>query len=529
MDPFESFPSELCLAIFERLYPRQKKDMIRLTHASPVMFREYSLSRKLRLARLFVTDKLSDGLINDAMAVALFPPPRAASLDDYVDAAERHMAKWGAQTLPNPVRENNLDGILMLERIYRQLRVFVEDYCAKATAEFPPRAYVCLPNFNSSESQLLFKGQKIDNGFDIDTLTTSESHRILKAFLWYELNRKIDQVYRASDEEFQLPFHVGFEARMRLIEPWRDRFNAVPVWEREAVRCVFGYIEDLYKALFAQVFDEWLPHPPTCATPPLGAKKHSRFGLLFPDNIVFGGLYWYSCEAFDHNGGLKQLSNPFAGLDPITHILGAVSAQQNGFSRFKKWCHDSHEAYPRANATTPRWRNPYLCIDRLAAPQKTCLFRYRQHPWDQGPGMCRILQSRLPEKTPRDPQRQWKVDRLHHKMFRQRAWVFFDDERLYPGRDIETHFPELEELQRQRMLMGRKEYRATNRLQAQRRSQKWHDVFDELSPAAVVEEEDSDESFEIVEERTELPRFFDDRAAKGLIPFWRGHPLIGRR
>lgn len=505
MDFFSKLPAELRVMILSQLY-FQSDALLQLIQASPAMFRQYN-SSTAHILRSCLTRHFDDSLINDAMAVVLFPQPSSSSFSEHAHSINRHLQSWDAQTLPNPIRGKDLDGMMRLGRLFKTLRVYIQDYLAKATAAFPPRAYLWLPNPNGS--QLTFKGKKISNGFDMDDLSQDESFRLLRAFLWFELRCKLDEPYPLPDKALG---EMGCDRlRHHANSAWVRRVYKIPNWEVEAIICVSGYVRSLYDTLFAQCGDIWLPYVPTCATPPLGSTRHSPLGLLFPDNICFTAGSWKN-DAYLQGMDLGPLVQFSHGLDPITNMLAAITGQRAGFSRFKKWLYNFNDVRrPRT-----RWHGSHV----LTLPRAKRITILEPRHWQNGPGVSRILRFRL---LPQIPQNNWRNKELgtqQRTAFRQRAWVFFDDARFYPNHDLDAHFPAIMELKRQNDLMQHEYYLAPDVMRAQRRSQKWHDDFDEISPAGIVEEDDGGVKLEVEDRNLSPPRFFDERRSRKLIPFW---------
>ncbi|KAF5623666.1 hypothetical protein F25303_11770 [Fusarium sp. NRRL 25303] len=76
---------------------------------------------------------------------------------------------------------------------------------------------------------------------------------------------------------------------------------------------------------------------------------------------------------------------------------------------------------------------------------------------------------------------------LQKKVFEQRAWVFFNDARLYPSRSIARHFPSVAFLENEgdKMVWFQGWQHNSARIRALCRSQKWHDDYKKEKNAEV--------------------------------------------
>lgn len=114
--------------------------------------------------------------------------------------------------------------------------------------------------------------------------------------------------------------------------------------------------------------------------------------------------------------------------------------------------------------------------------------------------------------------------RFHLNTYRQRAWPFFDNERLYPGTDGLHHFPTMEDIVEQgRLVEQRFAYPEGQRERL--RSQRWQDHFARRSPGNEFESWADDEvglNPGTHDERI-LQRLFEDPVAGPPIAYWRRH------
>ncbi|KAI1045009.1 hypothetical protein LB505_013340 [Fusarium chuoi] len=398
MDPFNTIPAELRLQIF--LYLQSKTTISSLIQASPIMLVQY-LGYKSTIVRTLLESDFDDQMIQDAMGIILFPSLREARSS--VTLVYAHLRSWKAFKLPNPLDTREAFLIDQLDKLHSLLMVFVEDYVTKATAAFPPREYVCLPQPTHSQSHLVFKGQKVSKRFDSSNLSGGERRRLLRAFLRVELLSLVQKAMGFKGEDI---------IKTLFMSPLTSRLEGR---DQEAIRCVSVYTSSLYGAIFAHCADAWLPE----------ADAPPETGLLFPDNLFVDPIQ------YARDVGIKT-TEEWSAID---------SMAQYGFSLILR-----------------------IIRFAIARPQdskaleifvkKVCSFRM-----DRSSDTEDLFGRRLPVRgyhTPDhsirysttasgqgfDDQRWWKSlgKRLSHfygqaiqnKIFQQRAWPFFDDHRHYP-------------------------------------------------------------------------------------------------
>lgn len=292
---------------------------------------------------------------------------------------------------------------------------------AKATSPYPPRAYLCLPDFSSSPTRMTFKGEVISEGVRIETLRESERKFLLWAFLRYELVCKVNYpVWRRCPR---------LTNDLRNFQP-----RMLKAWEKEALCCVQNYVYSLYGAMFAQCGDAWLPDLPPGSASPRAETLVSDSSLLYPDNLLFD----FSRYADDvgisdaHPYLLRQF-----GFNLLTNLIAASQASTHGYAEFWQWI----EAFTYHTTKFYRFEWPF------DNPNMPYFVGHNAQPWEDARGMCRTLYPSLlgPNLRP-FLAREYDYFRTRLKILRQRGWVFFDDARLYPGGDDLTHFPSLSEL-----------------------------------------------------------------------------------
>lgn len=436
-DPFAKLPSELRRQVL--LLTDCKSSILRIIQASPIMLQEY-LAQKKHIIRQVMAAEFDDQMIQDAMAIILLPIPRSTHWNKLSKRQSRpiceHILAWSESQLPDPIKEGNDDLLGQLNKLHSQLLVLVEDYITKATASFPPREYLCLPHVQQplTEGHLMFRGVKVTPRFNSANLTSLERKRVIKAFLLYELFCKVSNAPHASS----------------LVRQYRE----VSYVEYEALGCVHNYIRSLYGAMFAQCNDGWLPSTSTGA--PLGP------GLLFPDTFYFdANSYSTNIDMFG-NIPRYDMGASFSstGLDYLTIFLGYDLANP-----------DEREALKAQIEYVWGFERPF-----------------RSRKWDIS---FALLLTTKPTYESSSMYKQLSLNRdntLRHKIFQQRAWVFFDNSRFYPQESPERpNFPSesflmeepTKEYSKRAWSYNPKEERGL------RRSQRWHDGRDRASGSNV--------------------------------------------
>ncbi|KAF4456135.1 hypothetical protein F53441_1690 [Fusarium austroafricanum] len=271
----------------------------------------------------------------------------------------------------------------------------------------------------------MFNGQKVTARFNASNLTDTERNRFMKAFLLYELNCRVKT--SSAEIESMLP---------------RRELDAT---EEEAIRCVNSYVCSLYGAMFAQCGGAWLLDQTSLET-----------GLLFPDTFYFNHeIYASDMGQLGHArlGYVREVENKveakFArfGLRPFIEFLGYdmsdLRGKQDLKMRLKDWYSEQAEYSHKSGVLCSTERN----ITSHTSP----------------------IYSQLSSEANTELQR---------NIYRQRAWVFFDNRRFYSkgsaGRPI---FPTQSFLNKEPSKQVWVEGWFDNPRQARalRRSKRWHD------------------------------------------------------
>ncbi|KPM39027.1 hypothetical protein AK830_g7533 [Neonectria ditissima] len=249
---------------------------------------------------------------------------------------------------------------------------FMEDYLTKATALFPPREYLCLPNLSSTQRFVAYKGRIVSTRFDASDLTDVERKRLLKAFLRCELTCKIS--YAQDLEQLLWDEDALYRYRGRKFRPS----------EHEAIKCVYRYMESLYGAMFAHCSDSWLPDIPT------DSLSSRNTGLLYPDTLYFNANIYASDMGWqDYVGSISEMLAYF-GFGLITALLRSATAGKHGRDYLKRWFMDLHKTRTRGYLLSyPSSQNPDHSLEGT-----------KEEHYRDGPGMYRMLYDRISKSFP---------------------------------------------------------------------------------------------------------------------------------
>lgn len=349
------------------------------------------------------------------MAIILFPPGMNAGHQSVPH--DVHWLSWSRRGFPNPLtRRAPMDQSLIkeIDKLYRQMLVFIEDYLTKATAICPAREYLCLPH---PKGRLTFKDRPICTRLDVAQCHDTERRQFLRAFLRYELICKFCS-YSGGDQRwylrlYSLTHHLGQS-------------------EREALSCVGGYLGSLYRAMLAQcrnsdppetnraIFAYWAPDV-------FGNRNHDRT-FLYPDRLCG----WLACF----------------GFDPAATLVARMTAGHHQRAIARRWFRNlakkelTYGFYPRINGAQT--------VSSIIGARDVLLGEDKSYT--EGPGLYRMLYPRLTSgwadyqaynANPWFQARSCKTlyQRTLFMIYRYRAWAFFDDGRLFKSQGGWPLFP----------------------------------------------------------------------------------------
>ncbi|PHH79474.1 hypothetical protein CDD80_4701 [Ophiocordyceps camponoti-rufipedis] len=214
MDHFPRLPSEISLAILESAETWQ--DMVKMSHESSTLFR-YRMTFTSHLNAFYLAKKLlrvfTPDLVQDAMGILHFPE-ESGDEESHKEDVDEHLRKWAAKTLPDPIRDRDVGEMKRLERLFKQLRRYMDDYLSKATeTKVHPRfAYAHLPVWANADLHRAYMKPRLvcprPTDKDIMSapfrpkgpacfkiLSSTEKYRFLRSFLRLELYSKLYAEY----------------------------------------------------------------------------------------------------------------------------------------------------------------------------------------------------------------------------------------------------------------------------------------------------------------------------------------------
>ncbi|KAI7771512.1 hypothetical protein LZL87_010952 [Fusarium oxysporum] len=208
--------------------------------------------------------------------------------------------------------------------------------------------------------------------------------------------------------------------------------------EAEAPRCVYYYMKDLYGAVFAHYADSWLPDIPPETVAETG-KLVPDDGLRFPDSM------WFSSNAYVKDALVEEPKTRelgFLGFDLMNRLLSAPRHDRGCPIRLMEWL-----AKIPMRLRQKDWTHDLQMYDlfREAGSYNELDNRY----WDEWSEIGQVLLDNY--SITFDPMVLIFSDYydLQQKIYRQRAWEFFDYAGYYPGGSISRHFPILDQFEKQ--------------------------------------------------------------------------------
>lgn len=430
MDPFNNLSPAILREILIHLPDRQ--DVVSFNHASPALYRQQAMLQVFAEkcdSKRYLHDS---SLVQDAMAVLLFPTSTPTiHPSGRIAAIDTHLQTWGAKQFPDPFLGADIPSMRALDSLYQKICLYVKDYLSKATSGYLPWAYRRLPAWShpdfaqGSNQRLLRTSPDLCNAdFDTDLLTLDEHRQIFRAFLRYELlckiygpvsrrelaadpeacdltclnsNRTSDAYddHDGDDEPHHRPGSRFQHWDWAILSSYENTAPFLP--DLQLLACVREYVLTLYGALIASEVHANLPrllegstrYPHLEYAPEVGEDE-------FPDDGIAAD--W-------DDAGEQGWSQPLvsilacAGFDVLTGVLAS------GSSRFRRLVHDLmvDEYGPRPLTEDDEYGHQPLTEDAVD------VF------WHRSSRTCEDCCGEL------------------MRLYRQRAWALFDDDRLYPG------------------------------------------------------------------------------------------------
>lgn len=433
MDVFSKMPSLVLTHIFAQI--QSERDILQLIRASPEALRHYVQYRRSimrhRIAEILAID-CHGSIIQDAQAVIHFPPADTNSPVSTTSmlTVTQCLSSWKHRRFPENSRQYDAENISRLYHFFSRLITFIEDYLAKSLDPFPARACITLPEISSIVPRMHFKGREADiEPVAFGAMRESERRRLLQAFVRYELLCKVYHPKVWPNLEGTTYADIVTSSHERL-----------SLKEYEELYCVHEYLKSLYGAVFAQCQDSWFPDRPTCSefnvaavnqtveVEPETLNSCTNYGLLFPDNVYFD-MQQYSCGFT--NRMVRDIL-PCLGFDVLgSAILNLATDGTNG-QYLRNWF--DALSYQYSTDCTPWTSNPHfvgrhksLSVDdrdiwdwQMRMENYIDSFRFKPS----------VMYSPLPDIDVEQQIRQFRIHNIQLKIFRQRAWVFFDDSRM---------------------------------------------------------------------------------------------------
>ncbi|KAG4277207.1 hypothetical protein FPRO04_07504 [Fusarium proliferatum] len=429
MDPFNSLPPEIRLKIL--LLITSKFSISSIIRASPTMLQQY-LERRKHIRKNLIAADFDEEMMQDALAIILFPTERGTQAYR-LQLVRDHLKRWLDKDLASPLTNQNDYLFQLLDDLHSMLLHFIQDYCSKATASYMPREYICLPGVHSPspKAQLYFRREPVTSSFNPDSLTTSELKRFLRAFLLYQLNCKVNKSLGTSPN----PNNPLNNLPKRAIHPSED----------EAIRCVHTYVRSLYGACIAQRDDGFLPSSPD------GSAFEAA--LVFPDNFCFDP------DLYTGDRGLRGNYH-----DDVTSHLAKLGLDQIAkFTRYRFGVSSDNTSFDQ------EFDKVFKSLSYRMGPYQHVITRVEASEGSSSPTYER-LSARLSQSNT-----------IQVQICQHRAWVFFDNCRLYPpGTPARPRFPTESFLSREadRKIRLDDSLRPYSELmRSERRSQKWQDEY----------------------------------------------------
>ncbi|OBS18914.1 hypothetical protein FPOA_10640 [Fusarium poae] len=446
-----------------------------------------------------IPSNVESELIQDAMAIIRF--------NESMGNKEKtifFLERWLVKCLP-PF-ETNAD-ITKLHRLFTRIGFFIEDYMTKATSASPTEAYLSLPRMKFTNT--------LNRRVTLDDLTWPEKHRLFRAFFKFEVLMKIydPRLKQSMDENYYR-------------ENAYDLLQELDPWIHESVLCVFGYVEACYGVIFAQLKKT---HEAAVGI----AETARRKPCLFPDNLYFSSdahftdiylprdcfsiSWWLSCH----------------GLDLLVHVLTQMRQTPESRERLRSWIYSiSFEV------RAPFTRLYDIERRKLFVHRPVCLSQVFAHTDNSLAYHLRQIDGTLEEDDASDsssassdsiyvfyPSRMPEEDLqapIQFQIYRQRAWIFCDNWRLYRTPLFE-HFPSPESIEIQQEAVESCYPITSLRERQRRRSPEWHDYWAgrTLEPPP---ERARNHFWEVEFEKNDIcdiSHFYDCVTDEGLSTFWR--------
>ncbi|KAF5002040.1 hypothetical protein FGRMN_651 [Fusarium graminum] len=431
MDPSARLPPEVRECILSNLL--SITSISRLTRASPTVLAQYMVSKTYLITDSLINllrGHLYNEILQDALAVIRIDIG-TISPDNHV--IRYWVEQWVSKSYPDPFEEKDHGTIIKLHRLLSRLGMFVEDYVSKGTSSTPSEAFLCLPTIGHQGRGLEYRSHIFKpNHVTLDELKHAERQKLLWSFTRYEILCKTHS-YRMTEVMGIAEHHA------LIVAPFYD----LSLFEQEFLNCVREYVETIYGALFAR--------SAVCVSPPVSRNVPGKAAvperLLYPDNLYFDPLRAYKdleASFMDSREGLDlSYALPGMGFDLLTRLL--VYADKTSSADIRDWFYSISlewcgPRFPDGSDEHFLGYGPKLEFI-YTDPDKSQRYQLLQILW-----LFHMDKDDMAEGTLR---RAYPDMYLQRMVYRQRAWPFFDDARLFPGADVQNHFPSIQTLNKQ--------------------------------------------------------------------------------
>ncbi|KAI1262103.1 hypothetical protein F5Y18DRAFT_160239 [Xylariaceae sp. FL1019] len=409
-DPFSGLPSELQLEILFQL--DSTEDCEALSRASSVMWLQIRHSRHI-LDKVFLCQDFSPRLLHVATAIVRFPKYDETKIWRRLEQIDQYLKSWAAGSLPDPFAKENDESLAQIIQLWRRIRVLAQDYLMKATSKSQVYPYR-LPDSDATE---------ITGVFDMRELKSTEKERLFSAFLRYEL---LCRIYQPESKHYDYRSHAHYprgvpfllhEWYWGVLDSYEDCVSAP--WEREALLCVHEYMCSLYIAMVPSYMSTQACQPPVC----LG-KCSSWLECTIPHPELASSGDGQTAPTIDLKRGcpaLRLYANGLHRPDAITAL--AVS----GLRRLYKSFAGVREGKRLNFKTLAKKRFDVYPMHVAEMNAAVVTLAVSEEDWAHGPSAWRDYHSEFSYEKARYS----ASKRLCLGILRQRAWVIFEDGRLY--------------------------------------------------------------------------------------------------
>ncbi|QPC73238.1 hypothetical protein HYE68_003990 [Fusarium pseudograminearum] len=435
MDRLTSLPTLILEEIFVQLENESSiKGLIRAYPSLLLLYYRYEKGILTRILDNLLAGDVTGKIEKDALAIIEF-----SNCDgDFYWQIRRHGFQLNGMWLPEWPDSPTRGDLRQLHRFLSRIITFIEDYVSKATSEYPPRAYLGLPNLETGNTT--FRGNLLDTRMvRFINLTCYERYCLLRHFVRYE---------------FLCRLHNDPDTRETAPRKFRkfNKFGVRNELDARLLLSVHKYYVSLYGALFAHVGDAWLPPVPRCSSAQgvtNDSVPHYR-PLMYPDNLLFDGTEYAAQITHCSDPELLQVMAG-NGLDLLTRVLRrskteteegktCVKAMLNAYTNREEENSDVEYPGPWIKMYYEERRNEALfTFAELITPSTVF-----PKPLSESSLQCLNTFVYSDFRRGRNAELSHVSHRLQVEIWTQRGWGWFDDERLFFNPAF--HFPTIEYL-----------------------------------------------------------------------------------